>query len=61
MLSRINIKVELKKAGVYLSVKTKKAKYGKCYNTMFPEAKNYMATIDAAINDFLDFCNDCEK
>ncbi len=61
MLARINVKVELKKAGVYLSAKTKKARYGKCYNTVYPEADNYMPTIDTAIKDFLAFCNDCES
>ena len=49
MFGRMNVKIELKKAGVYLSVKTKKCNYGQCYNTTHKEAVNYVPTIDAAI------------
>ena len=61
MFGRMNIKVELKKAGVYLSVKTKKGNYGQCYNTIHKEATNYVPTIDAAIERFIEFYNQFEK
>lgn len=61
MITRLQVKIELKKAGVYLSAKTKKTKFGKCYNTEYPKAENYVATIDEAIKDFLGLFNDFEK
>lgn len=60
MISRTQVKVELKKAGVYLSAKTKKGNYGQCYNTVHKEAANYVPSIDEAIERFIEFYNQFE-
>lgn len=58
MIHRNQVKIELKSAGCYISAKTKKAKYGRCYNTEYPQADNYISTIDEAVKLFLkDFKN----
>lgn len=58
MINRNQIKIELKSAGCYISAKTRKAKYGRCYNTEYPQAENYVPTIDEAVKQFLkDFKN----